>query len=53
VTPESQIFAGLFARGPVASLVGDRAFAQAMLDVELALMRELARPGGPRPRYGQ
>jgi 3-carboxy-cis,cis-muconate cycloisomerase len=40
-----EIFAGLFARGPVAALLGDREFAQAMLDVELALMRGLVRVG--------
>jgi 3-carboxy-cis,cis-muconate cycloisomerase len=51
VNPESEeIFTGLFARGPVAELVSDPAFAQAMLDVEVALMRGLVRAGlAPEP----
>jgi 3-carboxy-cis,cis-muconate cycloisomerase len=51
VTPESEeIFSGLFARGPLAGLLSDRAFAEAMLDVEVALMRGLVRVGlAPEP----
>ncbi len=39
------ILAGLFARGPVGSLVSDRGFAHAMLEFELALIQALARTG--------
>lgn len=39
------IFAGLFARGPVAEQLSDRAFIQAVLDVELALARALVGAG--------
>lgn len=40
--PEDGLFAGLFTRGAVAKEVRDRAFLQAMLDVEVALVRALA-----------
>jgi 3-carboxy-cis,cis-muconate cycloisomerase len=39
------LFSGLFARGPVAAAVADRAVVQAMVDVELALVRALVRAG--------
>jgi 3-carboxy-cis,cis-muconate cycloisomerase len=39
------LFAGVFARGPVAALVGDHAMLQAMLDAEAALARASAAAG--------
>ena len=39
--PGVGLFSGLFARGPVAEATSDRAVLQAMLRVELALMRAL------------
>ncbi len=42
---EDGLFAGLFARGGVAAEVSDRAFLEAMLDVEVALVRALANAG--------
>jgi 3-carboxy-cis,cis-muconate cycloisomerase len=39
------LFSGLFARGAAADEVSDRALLQAMLDVEVALLRALARSG--------
>jgi 3-carboxy-cis,cis-muconate cycloisomerase len=39
------LFDGILARGPVAEAVGDRAWLQAMLDVEAALARAQARAG--------
>jgi 3-carboxy-cis,cis-muconate cycloisomerase len=39
------LFAGLFARGEAAAETSDRAVVQAMLDVEVALLRSLARAG--------
>jgi 3-carboxy-cis,cis-muconate cycloisomerase len=41
VEPGVGLFSGLFARGPVAKATDDRAVLQAMLRVELALMRAL------------
>jgi 3-carboxy-cis,cis-muconate cycloisomerase len=46
---EQGLFAGLFARGPAAEATGDRAVLQALLDVELALTRALARVGLASP----
>jgi 3-carboxy-cis,cis-muconate cycloisomerase len=43
------LLAGLFARGRAAEATGDRAFLQAMLDVELALTRALAGAGLASP----
>jgi 3-carboxy-cis,cis-muconate cycloisomerase len=40
-----QLFAGIYARGPVAAEVSDRAWLQAMLDVEAALARACAAEG--------
>ena len=40
---EQGLLSGLFARGPVVAQTGDVALLQAMLDVEVALMRALAR----------
>jgi 3-carboxy-cis,cis-muconate cycloisomerase len=45
VTSEEGLFSGLFARGEAAPAVGERAFLQAMLDFEVALMRALGRSG--------
>jgi 3-carboxy-cis,cis-muconate cycloisomerase len=45
LTPEGQLLAGLYARGPVAAQVSDRALVQAMLDVEAALARACAAEG--------
>lgn len=45
MTSESGLFSGLFARGEAASAAGERAFLQAMLDFEVALMNALARAG--------
>jgi 3-carboxy-cis,cis-muconate cycloisomerase len=42
---EDGLLSGMFARGPVAAEVSDRAFLQAMLDVEVALARALAGAG--------
>lgn len=42
---EHGLLSGLFTHGPVAGEVGDSGLLQAMLDVELALMRALARAG--------
>ncbi len=39
------LFSGLFARGEVARAASERAFLQAMLDFEVALMHALARAG--------
>jgi 3-carboxy-cis,cis-muconate cycloisomerase len=44
-TSEGSLLGGLFARGPVAAEVGDRAFLQAMLDTEAALARASAKAG--------
>jgi len=41
----SELFGALYARGGVAAEVGDRAWLQAMLDVEAALARACARAG--------
>ncbi|HTX13072.1 MAG TPA: 3-carboxy-cis,cis-muconate cycloisomerase [Solirubrobacteraceae bacterium] len=41
-TPEGRLFAGLFAHGEVAALVSDRAFVEAMIEVEVALLETLA-----------
>lgn len=41
----SDLFAGVLARGPVREAVGDRAWLQAMLDVEAGLARAQARVG--------
>jgi 3-carboxy-cis,cis-muconate cycloisomerase len=40
-TETGGLFSGLFARGPAAAATADRAVLQALLDVELALMRAL------------
>jgi 3-carboxy-cis,cis-muconate cycloisomerase len=40
-----ELFAGVLARGPVREAVGDRAWLQAMLDVEAGLARASARAG--------
>jgi 3-carboxy-cis,cis-muconate cycloisomerase len=45
VMPSSSLLGGVFGRGPVAAEVGDRAFLQAMLDVEAALARASAKAG--------
>jgi 3-carboxy-cis,cis-muconate cycloisomerase len=42
---EQGLFAGLFSHGPVAAQTSDVAVLQAMLDVEVALMRALAKTG--------
>jgi 3-carboxy-cis,cis-muconate cycloisomerase len=42
---EGSLLGGVFARGPVAAEVGDRAFLQAMLDTEAALARASAKAG--------
>jgi hypothetical protein len=42
---EGGLFAGVFARGPVAALAGDHAMLQAMLDAEAALARASAAAG--------
>ena len=39
------LFAGLFARGDAAALVSDRAFVDAMVEVEVALLGALAEVG--------
>ena len=44
-SPPSGLFSGLFARGPVAAQVSDEALLQAMVDVELALVRALVGAG--------
>ena len=44
-SPPGGLFSGLFARGPVAAQVSDQALLQAMVDVELALVRALVRAG--------
>jgi 3-carboxy-cis,cis-muconate cycloisomerase len=44
-SPPRGLFSGLFARGPVAAQVSDEALLQAMVDVELALVRALVRAG--------
>jgi 3-carboxy-cis,cis-muconate cycloisomerase len=44
-TPSGGLFAGVFARGPVAGQVDDRAFLQALLDAEAALARASATAG--------
>jgi 3-carboxy-cis,cis-muconate cycloisomerase len=46
------LFAGLFSRGAVAAQVSDRAFLQAMLDVEVALARALSAAGMTPPSAG-
>src|SRR5690606_33835841 len=43
--PVLDVFAGVLARGPVREAVGDRAWLQAMLDVEAGLARAQARVG--------
>src|SRR5689334_17594205 len=43
--PAGGVFQGLFARGAAAEAVTDEAVAQAMVDVELALVRALVRVG--------
>jgi 3-carboxy-cis,cis-muconate cycloisomerase len=45
VTTEEGLFSGLFARGAAAHAASERAFLQAMLDFEVALMTALARAG--------
>ncbi len=45
MTGEDGLFSGLFARGEAARAASDRAFLQAMLDFEVALMDALARAG--------
>ena len=42
---ETRLFGGLFAHGEVAGLVSDRAFADAMIEVEVALLGALAELG--------
>ncbi len=42
---EQGLLSGMFARGPVAAIVDERALLQAMLDMEVALTRALARLG--------
>jgi 3-carboxy-cis,cis-muconate cycloisomerase len=42
---DAGLFGGLFARGAAAAELSDRAFLQAMLDVEVALMRALVNAG--------
>jgi 3-carboxy-cis,cis-muconate cycloisomerase len=42
---EQGLLSGLFSRGPVAAEVDERALLQAMLDMEVALVRALAREG--------
>ncbi len=44
-SPRGDLFSGLFARGPVAAQVSDEALLQAMVDVELALVRAVVRAG--------
>jgi 3-carboxy-cis,cis-muconate cycloisomerase len=44
-TPEGRLFAGLFAHGEAAGLVSDRAFVDAMVEVEVALLEALAETG--------
>ena len=43
--PTSELFGPVYARGPAAAAVADRAWLQAMLDVEAALARACAREG--------
>ncbi len=50
--PQDGLFAGLFSRGAVAAQVTDRAFLQAMLDVEVALTRALSAAGLAPPTAG-
>ncbi len=45
MTSEGGLFSGLFARGEAAQAASDRAFLQAMLDFEVALMNALSRAG--------
>jgi 3-carboxy-cis,cis-muconate cycloisomerase len=45
VTSEEGLFSGLFARGEAARAASERAFVQAMLDFEVALLRALGRAG--------
>ena len=45
MTSEDGLFSGLFARGEAGSAASERAFLQAMLDFEVALMNALARAG--------
>src|ERR1700761_8723899 len=42
LTSEGELFGGIYARGPVAAELTDRAWLQAMLDVEAALARACA-----------
>jgi 3-carboxy-cis,cis-muconate cycloisomerase len=45
LTSDQALFAGIYARGPVAAQLSDRAWLQAMLDVEAALARACAAEG--------
>ncbi len=45
MSTEEGLFSGLFAHGPAAQAASERAFLQAMLDFEVALMTALARAG--------